>query len=165
MRDGRSFTWEFRQLMGVEKMTFLEFRHLLKMIERKEKERRVFSKKKKPVFKLINLKIYPWDILYTVGSTEEEVVSYLRDEFNYHMDEEEKNHLDFGKKTGRTVRLKNRSIVMWVKQDSIPVLGHEIFHAVELLFEMIQIPINENTSEAWAYLIEYVWKEVIEAHK
>ncbi len=118
-------------------------------------------KKQKPIFKIINARTYPYDILFTVSSSEEQIIKYLYAEIGYKMDDEEKKHIDIKYKAGRTVRLKNNAIILWTRTNDISVIGHEIFHVVELLMERINTPLNEYTSEPYAYLIEYLWKQVI----
>lgn len=117
------------------------------------------------VLHVIDLVVYPYDVLFTVGTTEVEVVDYLQNKCNYNLDDQEKAFLGFEGKQGRTVRLKNNALILWVKDYNIPTLGHEIFHVVELLMEKINVPLNEQTSETYAYLIEYLWREVTKLTK
>lgn len=36
------------------------------------------------------------------------------------------------------------------------VLAHEFFHVVQFLFEFIGLPLNRESSEAYAYLLQYL---------
>lgn len=40
------------------------------------------------------------------------------------------------------------------------LVAHESFHAVEALFEIIGIPHTKDTSEAWAYMQQYIVDEI-----
>lgn len=113
----------------------------------------------KPKFKILDCGVYPYDVLFAVGASEEEVTKYLKAKCKYKLDDEERGHLRFSGKGGRTVRFKNNALLIWVKTDYLPVIAHEIFHGVELLMEKINTPLNESTSEPYAYLIEYLWKQ------
>lgn len=110
--------------------------------------------------KIVRCGVYPYDVLFTVGTTEEHVINYLKNKCGYILDQEEKDCLKFNGKAGRTLRLKNNAYILWVKNHGLPVIGHEIFHVAELLMEKINVPLNENTSEAYAYLIEHLWREI-----
>lgn len=121
-------------------------------------------KKLKPYFKKLDCGIYPFDVLFTVGSTEKEVINYLDKTYNYKLDEEETNALNLASKSGRSLMFKNQSMLLWVSSDYLPLIAHEVTHIVEFLMEIIKTPINENTSEPVAYLTEYIWKQIVEDH-
>lgn len=118
-------------------------------------------KTKKPTFIIIKSDPYPYDVLFTIGSTEEQIIKYIENRCHYKLDAEEKKYIDIKGKQGRVVRFKNNALFLWVKSDYIPTLGHEIFHVVELLMDKINTPLNESTGEVYAYLIEYYWKQVL----
>lgn len=110
---------------------------------------------------MINKSVYPYDMLFTIGSTEKEIINYIEKRCKYKLDDEEKRFINIAGKGGRTVRFKNNAMLIWVHTDYIPVIGHEIFHAVELLMEKINAKLTEETSEPYAYMIEYLWKEIL----
>tara|TARA_R110000868_G_scaffold341345_1_gene602196 strand:- start:138 stop:506 length:369 start_codon:yes stop_codon:yes gene_type:complete len=119
-------------------------------------------KSKKPIFKIIDSGIYPYQILFTVQSTETEVVKYLKKRFI--LDDEEISYIDFNNKGGRAVQFKNGAMLLWVKDKyAVPVIGHEIFHITEFVMSKVDIPLNNDTSEAYAYLIEHLWKQILKA--
>lgn len=121
--------------------------------------------KEKTDIRIISLGVYPYDVLFTVGTTEKEVTDYLEKRCKYILDAEEKSFLGFVGKAGRTVRLKNNAIILWTKDHGLPTIGHEIFHVVELLMEKLNVPLNDHTSETYAYLIEYLWREITKPTK
>ena len=118
-------------------------------------------KDKKPLFKTLKAGVYPYDVLFTIGSTEEQIIKYIENNCGYKLDSEEKKYIDVKNKGGKTIRFKNNALFIWVKTDYIPIIAHEIFHAVELLMEKIDTPLNSDTSEPYAYLIEYFWREIL----
>ena len=44
----------------------------------------------------------------------------------------------------------------------IPTLTHEVFHAVEFLFERVGIKHSNDSSEAFAYQIKYLMGSILE---
>lgn len=115
----------------------------------------------KPIFKVIQLGVYPFDVLFTIGTTEDQVMKYLEKKCNYRLDSEEKGFLRFTGKSGRTVRFKGNQLLCWSRNPHIPIIAHEIFHVAELVMEKINAPLNEQTSEPYAYLIEHIWREAL----
>lgn len=67
---------------------------------------------------------------------------------------------------GRTAFIQGSGIVLRLREfptnaKQLGVLAHEIFHAVEYLFESVSLPHNAQTSsEAWAYMIGYIHQEI-----
>lgn len=110
--------------------------------------------------KIIHSGVYPYDILYTVGTTEKEVAEYLHKKCSYRLSEDDIKVMNFKGCKGKTIRLENNAYILWTKDSGLPVLGHEIFHVAELIMEKINVPLNEHTSEPYAYLIEHLWREV-----
>ena len=79
--------------------------------------------------------------------------------------EEEKEVL-FMEGMGRTTMLSGNQTIIQLKNISCPIkfhglLAHEIFHAVEFLFDIIGIPHDpEKTSESYAYQIQYLTEQI-----
>lgn len=117
-------------------------------------------KKDRIVFKILDGGIFKFDFLFTVGSSEKEIIKYLKNKCNYELDEEEIRHLDLEGKGGRTVRFKNGTTLIWVKYDYIPIVAHEVNHAVEFTLEAVDIPHNDDTSEVYTYFAEHLWRQL-----
>jgi len=49
---------------------------------------------------------------------------------------------------------------MWLHKTSPDIVAHEVFHAVELLMDRIGCKLTDESSEAYAYLIGYLTKEI-----
>lgn len=121
----------------------------------------MIKKKSKAIFKIIKGGVYPYDVLFTVGTTKEEIVKYIQNKLTYKLDTEEIEFINVSNKSGRVVRFKNNALLLWVRNDDVPVLGHEIFHVVELIMEKINSPLTSSTAEPYAYLIEYYWRQIL----
>ena len=127
---------------------------------------RTKKRKVNKIFKVVDSVIYPCDILFTVGTTKDEVISYLKDNCNYPLDAEETEKFNLsGNKKGYTIQLKNRAIVLWVENDSLPIIAHKVYHVVEFTMEFIKTPMNEATSEPCAYFTEYLFRQIISVLK
>ena len=110
---------------------------------------------------IIDYKIYPFNVLFTFGQQDEQVITQLKKQ---------------GVKdpTDCTVHGEGRCIMYsegatMIRMNVVPkyprqyaILQHEIFHAVDFLFNRIGIRLCENSNEAYAYLIEYLTKEAYE---
>lgn len=118
---------------------------------------------------VINHGTYPFDILICIGSKHKEIVKKLK-KVGITLDEEETEML-WMKGSGRTVMLKNGVTVLRVdfeKNKAIfhSVLAHEIFHAVEFLFDRIKLKHNQDISgEAFAYQIQHLTKQIYDKLK
>lgn len=111
---------------------------------------------------IINGTIYPFGVIVFWDCD----IEYVKGVFAELGDDINLDNLLEGGQGGRTRRLERGDVVVWLKRkpetvDSYGVLVHELFHAVELLFEWLPIPLTESSSEAYAYYLEYLYKEVI----
>ncbi len=119
-------------------------------------------KKERTYFKVLDGGIFKFDFLFTIGSTEKEIIKYIKNKFDYELDDEEIKHIDIEGKGGRTVRFKSGAVLIWVKTDFIPIIAHEINHAVEFTLEAVSIPHNDDTSEVYTYFAEHLWRQLCE---
>lgn len=117
-------------------------------------------KKDRVIFKLLDGGIFGFDFLFTVGSSEKEIIKYIKNKLDYELDEEEIKHIDIDGKSGRTVRFKNGATLIWVKHDYIPIIAHEINHAVEFTLNTVGILLNDDTSEVYTYFAEHLWRQL-----
>lgn len=115
----------------------------------------------KKVFKIISWELYPLDVIFTLGTTTEEIINYIGKKTTYKLDDEEKKFLDVEGRLGRTVMLKGGPTVLWVKYNDGGTITHEVFHAVCFLFDKIGIKFDNNIDdEAWAYAIEFLVRKI-----
>jgi len=108
---------------------------------------------------------YPFDMLVCIGVKDEEIFKNLK-KHKVELNNEEKESL-LMEGTGRTVMLKGGQTVLRVaniksRAEFNAVLSHEIFHAVEFLFDRIGFEYSFEASEAFAYQIEYITGSIYE---
>lgn len=51
---------------------------------------------------------------------------------------------------------------IWSKGKDISVIAHEVFHAVHYVLERKGIKLSDETDESYAYLIQFLMKEILE---
>lgn len=102
---------------------------------------------------------FPFDIAVFIGYEHDEMLKKI--EKLTDLTEEEKIALEM-EGSGRTVMLSGNKTVMLFKNIDCPikfhgVVNHEIFHAVEFLFDRVGIPHDPHTtSESYAYQGQYL---------
>lgn len=115
-------------------------------------------------FFTIDLKVFPFDIIFSVAQTKEEFLECVKDYDDKH---EWVEHL-FGNQScrkGRTSHDSNTGVTMISIVDypdtpfSYGVVSHEIFHAVDMILKHIGVEFVGGTDEVYAYLIQYVTQE------
>ena len=117
-------------------------------------------RKRKPYFRHLNCGVYPYDILFTIGTTKEEVEKYIIEKCDYQLDEEEKVEIRFSG-GGRFVRLKSGAMVLWVRTNTVDIIAHEVFHATCSIMDSIGASLTDSSEESYAYLTEYIWKQIL----
>lgn len=114
---------------------------------------------KKQIF-LIDHGTYPFDIVVDIGSSDKELHAFLKKNCGYTLSDREKEMLEMVG-IGRTVMLEGNQTVLRVAALSDRVqfhqnVAHEIFHAVEFLFNRAGLRHNLDAGEAWAYQIAHI---------
>ncbi len=130
---------------------------------KKVKKRRLKVTPISKEFRVIKMDLFPWDILFTVGTTEKEICDYFVKKCGFTPDAEEKSFLriDNTNKQGRCVKFKNNAVLIWIRKRDLGVLAHEAFHAVTAILETAGLKFSDSSDEAWAYAIEYVISKAI----
>jgi len=109
---------------------------------------------------------YPFDVMICIESSHAEVVKHIEKK-GYKLNEEEKEHLKM-RGCGRSVMLQGgQTVIRLDRMSSIQKfhanLAHEIFHAVEFLFDRAGIKYNmEISGEVFAYQIAYLTGSIYE---
>jgi hypothetical protein len=114
--------------------------------------------------KIVNLGLFPFDICVAIGTTEKEVIDFLKSKCGYILDDDEKDALQFdnSSKVGRTVILKNNATVLWVKRPEPGVIAHEAFHVMDFITARMGIKHTDDSDEVWGYGIEYIVRKSLE---
>ncbi len=119
-------------------------------------------KTKKLVIRRANLNLYKSQIILLIGPFEfvdewakeamiKEKYDYIKDDLK--RDVEKQLH-------GSTWNLGGGGSLIWLYKEKKDILVHEIVHAAMNLFEEKRTPINEDTHEPFAYLVEYLFREL-----
>jgi hypothetical protein len=114
---------------------------------------------------------YPFDLYVSFGQSLDDVNKYIQKsipEFNAH-----KELGDIGGVGhGRTLEFKSGQMMIYLPfipvlttPTDMALLQHEIFHAVHLHFERLGTPLIESTQEVYAYMIQYLTVEILDAIK
>lgn len=68
-----------------------------------------------------------------------------------------------GKRNNNGGRVVDMSLIwIWVSEPDIPALAHECVHAVTDMFEERGMSLDFNSSEAYAYMVEWLMRETLE---
>lgn len=122
------------------------------------------------IFKKINYKcflvkddVYNRQTLFFIGSDITDFENQFKLQFDVsELPDKEMYSAFFENHTnrGRTIFTNNICVVL-LKDMDLPYLVHELFHAVEYHFEKIGIKHGEDSSESWAYYIQFLMEQFI----
>lgn len=119
---------------------------------------------------IIPLHVYPFDVLFSIGETDEQFRKSIRKYCPPSVINdlgEDPLILKFTETSkGRTVHL-NSTNQTFIRLKHYPKtcsdygdIAHEIFHAVEFIFHKIGLHHSVESGEAYAYLVGYLTKEI-----
>lgn len=114
---------------------------------------------------IIPLVVYPFDVMISIGETNEDIDKRFK---KYNLTAEDISLATFTSHTvqGRTVMFSsNQTLIRLRNFPKSPVdygnLQHEIFHAVTFVMDRIGMVLKvEESDEAYAYLIGYLTREI-----
>lgn len=128
----------------------------------------MFSMKK--LNKIIPIGIYPFDLMISFNESDDQIKKSLK---RYGVTFKKSSNVitiemdGIKTKQGRMVMLKgNQSILRlnFMPRLSDPfemsLLQHEIFHTVGFFMAEINTPLNDDTHEAYAYLVQYLTEKI-----
>lgn len=113
----------------------------------------------KPIYKIIKLEVYPFDILFTTEQDPDKLTDYLKaripddcfDEISLVLDNDSQ---------GTSVLFSCGATIIKINHISHNIIAHEIFHAVTYLLSHIGMSLSKKSDEAYAYLIGYVTEQI-----
>ena len=116
-------------------------------------------------FYLIEGGTWPYDVIVALGPTEDEFFKYCEKRFSHPFTEDEKASFAFEGKKGRTLRLENNAIVIWMpvipqNAQEIGNLAHEIYHAAYLMLTGAGVVPSNDSDEAFAYQIDFLTRKI-----
>lgn len=112
---------------------------------------------------IIPLIVYPFDVMVSISESDESLFAKLKKKG---VDITDTNlHVYSDTQRGRTIMFKgNQTLIRMYELRNTPEwyghLSHEIFHAVEFIMERIGMKLTVDSDEAYAYLIDYITKEI-----
>jgi hypothetical protein len=124
----------------------------------------------KKINKIIPIGLYPFDLMLSFNETDKQVKKALK-KFNITPENSTETTLwDMDKtktKVGRMVMFIGKQTILrlnFVPKLSDPfemsLLQHEIFHVVGFMMSEINTPLNNDTYEAYAYLVQYLTEQI-----
>lgn len=116
--------------------------------------------RKKSLNFIVELVVYPFDVMVSIGETDEEVKRKLK-KYDVQWDESLTMH-GIGK---FLINKENKSLIRLKHYPQLPMdygtLQHEIFHAVTWILDRCGMKFKLGTSdEAYSYLVGYLTKEI-----
>lgn len=114
---------------------------------------------------IIPLVVYPFDIMFSIGQRDVDLMKILKKRLPkqaFDICNEDECLLNFGgMDNGRTLMISDggQTIIRFGKNPSHATISHEIFHAVEFLFNKLNMPLSLENDEAYAYLIGYITEQ------
>ena len=105
---------------------------------------------------IINYTIYPFDLLVSVGETENVIRIVLEEK----LPEDLHSDIDavFNDSKARTVMFEGgQTVIRFKEKPTHGLIAHEALHAVEFLMNKIG---NEQVNESWNYLLQYIVCEI-----
>jgi len=130
----------------------------MKKVNKQPKKKSTKSKKSHVVGKLTG-GIYPYECLVFIGSTKEQIIRKM---VQYQMNEEKEKFLEeMELRGGKAIMFSDNTMLMWIFDDDIPTIAHELFHVTEFIMTRSGQKLTDDCDEGWAYLNAYLWKQII----
>jgi len=125
---------------------------------------------KKKLNKIIPIGLYPFDLMLSFNESDKAVKKALK-RFNINTENSNETTLfDMDKiknKQGRMVMFIGKQTIIrlnFMPKVSDPfemaLLQHEIFHTVGFFMQEINTPLNNDTHEVYAYLVQYLTEQI-----
>lgn len=123
------------------------------------------KRNKRIVFVILH-NIYPYDVLVSLGQTDEQfrqtIINYQGKSVLKKIEEENKESL---KIDGQGKAYTGEECIPFIRLKNYPfslrdhgTLAHEIFHIAYFILNKSGMPLTEDSEEAYAYLIDYLTK-------
>jgi len=111
---------------------------------------------------IVDCQVYPFQILVYFGQDKKPLFKELSNLLPKSVVDTLKT-LEF--KVGKSVMFPTGQNLLWLNEkptsvNGLATLNHEIFHCVCFILERVGIVYSESSDEAYAYLIEYLTKQI-----
>lgn len=109
---------------------------------------------------IVKIGHYPFDLMVSLGETNDQVFKSIR-RLNIDAIDNIDCKFDGDGSVGRVVEFTSGQYLLRLRYfpetaADYGVLQHEIFHVVEFLFRTLRVGLCEETSEVYAYLLQYL---------
>ena len=121
--------------------------------------------KQKRLSEIIDLEVYPFDVMVSFNESDKKFVKRLKRYGEDGQDLEMEGLRSASSKRGYAVMLPSNVTILRLNfyprtPNDFGMLAHEIFHVCEFIMERIGAKVNKETSEPFAYLLQYVTEKV-----
>jgi hypothetical protein len=111
---------------------------------------------------IIDCQVYPFQILVYFGQDKKPLFKELSKRLPKSIVDTLKT---FEFKVGKSVMFPTGQTLLWLNEkpnsiSGLATLNHEIFHCACFILERVGIVYSESSDEAYAYLIEYLTKQI-----
>lgn len=108
----------------------------------------------------INEKLFDWNYYIYYGVSQEFMIK----------DAEKKGiknieYLNCNLVPGRCLLTDSNLIIIWTLKKDIPILAHEIFHAVSMSLLTKGLSLTESSEETFCYLTQFLFEEILSYNK
>lgn len=124
--------------------------------------------KPKVKYSIISLEVYPFEVFVSFHDNYEDLEEELGNWLPYSCKGESltfKGSFECGA-CAHTKRFSNGGVCMWfMDPPNHGLIAHEIFHAIDHVFDNIGIKLSDESDEAYAYAIQYLTNKIYELIK
>jgi hypothetical protein len=116
-------------------------------------------KKNKSSIQIIELNVFPYDIMVAIDIPVEKITHKLK-RFGVKLTDEQIGYL---KSSGlaHTIKLPNKAVLIYfVNKPSSGIIAHEVFHAVWMILATMGVEPSVESEEVYAYMIEYIVNQI-----
>lgn len=112
---------------------------------------------------VVDLLIFPFTVMFSLGESDNALLSKLKER---DMPDEKNGTIHLSDDMlGKCTLYENNLCLIRTKfipktADQYGTLHHEIFHAVSFILQELDVKLNKNTEEVYAYLTGYITREL-----
>ena len=125
----------------------------------------VCNEKNKSINFVIDYVVYPFELMVSMGEDKEVFKKRLKKRLPEDMRHEVEDEFCNTEFQAQTVMFSGGMTAVWfrecpIKASQYALIAHEVFHAVDFLFQRINIKLSNDSNEAYAYLLQYITEQI-----
>lgn len=113
---------------------------------------------------IVPLVVYAFEVMVSLNQSENDLRKEMKKYACFTPERIESYFEDTVPQLGRATMFDGQVLIRIMKypvtNEDYAVIVHEVFHAVCFIFKRVNIKLCPKSDEAWAYLIEYLTKEI-----